>query len=55
MQQGKFVDPMSAASTAFSAVQGDIMKAVMTMPVIGALAGGYAGYYGMIPYVRDFT
>ena len=81
VQEGKFIDPMTAFSALSDTLQGDsgrppiqhgrywaatykvpqtansgrLTKVITTMPFIGAVAGGYAGYKRMIPYVRDYV
>ena len=58
MQEGKFIDPMTAFSALTDKLQSDgadLTKVITTMPFLGAVAGGYAGYYRMIPYVRDYV
>ena len=54
-QESKLVDPMTAFGALSDSLQADYMKSVMSMPFLGAVAGGYAGYRGMIPYVRDYV
>jgi len=54
VKQGKIVDPVTAANMVMSQLQADFLGGMMTMPYLGAVAGAYAGYYRMIPYVRDF-
>ena len=72
MQEGKFIDPMTAFSALLQSGSGQppiqhgrywaaTYKVPHTadsghlMPFIGAVAGGYAGYKRMIPYVRDYV
>ncbi len=55
IKSGSFVDPMSALLVVNSALGEKGMGLVEWYPVLGALAGGYAGYYGMIPYVSSYV